>query len=177
MITQGPSSILSRKRPKVMPDDSASIYSTKSIPRKAINSNNPVTISMTSSLPREPQHPPRSSSVLTKSLPNTPAETASSDPISTLEARRDDLAHRRMNIEKSIKQMTELMPVDRMMVTEEVRRKRELEKKQIEGLRQDEADIRREEHEVGLKLHRAWKRKDKQAGYEETGLWVRRVTG
>lgn len=82
-----------------------------------------------------------------------------------------------MNIEKSIKQMTELMPVDRMMVTEEVRRKRELEKKQIEGLRQDEADIRREEHEVGLKLHRAWKRKDKQAGYEETGLWVRRVTG
>lgn len=82
-----------------------------------------------------------------------------------------------MNIEKSIKQMTELMPVDRMMVTEEVRRKRELEKKQIEGLRQEEADIRREEHEVGLKLHRAWKRKDKQAGYEETGLWVRRVTG
>lgn len=73
--------------------------------------------------------------------------------------------------------MTELMPADRMIVTEEVRRKREVEKKQIEGLREEEAEIRREEHECGLKLHRAWKRRDKQAGYEETGLWVRRVTG
>lgn len=175
MTTQGPTSILSRKRPKFTPDDTSSIYSSKSVTRKAINSNNPITISMTSSLPRE--HPPRSSSVLTKSLPNTPAETASSDPISTLEARLETLAHRRKNIERSIKQMTELMPADRMIVTEEVRRKREVEKKQIEALREEEAEIRREEHECGLKLHRAWKRKDKQAGYEETGLWVRRVTG
>ncbi|KAI9644592.1 hypothetical protein NHQ30_006613 [Ciborinia camelliae] len=177
MTTQGPTSILSRKRPKVMADDSASIYSTKSITRKAINSNNPITISMTSSLPRQHNPPQRSSSTLLKSLPNTPAETASSDPISTLEARLETLAHRRQNIEKSIKQMTELMPVDRMTVTEEVRRKREVEKKQIEALREEEAEIRREEHECGLKLHRAWKRKDNQAGYEGTGLWVRRVTG
>lgn len=177
MTTQGPASILSRKRPKVIADDSTSIYSAKSITRKAVNSSSPITISMTSSLPREPNHPPRSSSTLTKSLPSTPAETASSDPISTLEARLETLAHRRQNIEKSIKQMTELMPVDRMMITEEVRRKREVEKKQIEALREEEAEIRKEEHECGLKLHRAWKRKDKQAGYEETGLWVRRVTG
>ncbi|TGO11995.1 hypothetical protein BTUL_0097g00470 [Botrytis tulipae] len=175
MTTQGPTSILSRKRPKVVADDSASIYSTKSITRKAINSNSPITISMTSSLPRE--HPPRSSSTVTKSLPSTPAESASSDPISTLEARLEALKHRRQNIEKSIKQMTELMPADRMIITEEVRRKRETEKKQIETLREEEAEIRKEEHECGLKLHRAWKRKDKQAGYEETGLWVRRVTG
>ncbi|CCD47676.1 hypothetical protein ACHAP3_008266 [Botrytis cinerea] len=177
MTTQGPTSILSRKRPKVIADDSASIYSAKSITRKAINSNSPITISMTSSLPREHNPPPRSSSTVTKSLPSTPAESASSDPISTLEARLEALKHRRQNIEKSIKQMTELMPADRMIVTEEVRRKREVEKKQIEVLREEEAEIRKEEHECGLKLHRAWKRKDKQAGYEETGLWVRRVTG
>ncbi|ESZ96433.1 hypothetical protein SBOR_3165 [Sclerotinia borealis F-4128] len=177
MTTQGPTSILSRKRPKVISDDSASIYSIKSITRKAINSNSPITISMTSTIPREHNHAPRSSSTLTKSLPNTPAETASSDPISILEARLETLAHRRQNIEKSIKQMTELMPADTMIITEEVRRKREVEKKQIEGLREEEAEIKREEHECGLKLHRAWKRKDKQAGYEETGLWVRRVTG
>ncbi|QSZ28821.1 hypothetical protein DSL72_003326 [Monilinia vaccinii-corymbosi] len=178
MSTQGPTSILSRQRPKFVPDDAASIYSNKSITRKAINSGDPITISITSSLPREKPHPQRSSSsALTKSLPNTPAETASLDPISTLQARLETLARRRQNIERSIKQMTELMPTDRMIITEEVRRKREGEKKQIEELRKQEAEIRREEHECGMKLHRAWKRKDNQAGYEGTGLWVRRVTG
>ena len=78
---------------------------------------------------------------------------------------------------KSIRQMTELMPADNVTITEEVRRKREVEKKKVEGLREEEADIRREEHELGLRLHRAWKRKDKEAVYEPTGLWVRRVTG
>ncbi|CAD6446540.1 e4719eb3-b351-4dc1-b18d-a8484d12ebd6 [Sclerotinia trifoliorum] len=177
MTTQAPTSILSRKRPKVGADDSTSMYSNKSITRKAINSNSPITISMTSSIPREHNHPQNSSSTLTKSLPSTPAETASSDPISNLKARLETLTHRRQNIEKLIKQMTELMPADRMIAADEVKRKREMEKKQIEALREEEAEIRREEHECGLKLHRAWKRKDKQAGYEGTGLWVRRVTG
>ena len=73
--------------------------------------------------------------------------------------------------------MTELMPQDRLTVTQEVRAKREMEKLKVEGLREEEADIRREEHELGLKLHRAYKRKDKDAVYEPTTLWVRRVTG
>lgn len=72
--------------------------------------------------------------------------------------------------------MTELMPTDSVLVTAEVRRKREGEKKKVEGLREEEADVRREEHEIGLRLHRAWKRKDKEGIYEPTGLWVRRVT-
>jgi len=73
--------------------------------------------------------------------------------------------------------MTELMPMDSLVVTDEVRRKREAEKLKIERLRIEEADVRREEHDIGLRLHRAWKRKDKEATYEPTGLWVRRVTG
>jgi hypothetical protein len=73
--------------------------------------------------------------------------------------------------------MTELMPTDSLVVTDEVRRKRELEKMKIERLKTEEADVRREEHEIGLRLHRAWKRRDKEAVYEPTGLWVRRVTG
>lgn len=73
--------------------------------------------------------------------------------------------------------MTELMPTDSLVVTDEVRRKRELEKMKIERLRTEEADVRREEHDIGLRLHRAWKRRDKDAVYEPTGLWVRRVTG
>lgn len=73
--------------------------------------------------------------------------------------------------------MTELMPTDSLVVTDEVRRKREMEKMKIETLKTEEADVRREEHEIGLRLHRAWKRRDKEAVYEPTGLWVRRVTG
>ena len=73
--------------------------------------------------------------------------------------------------------MTELMPTDSLVVTDEVRRKREMEKMKIERLKTEEADVRREEHEIGLRLHRAWKRRDKEAVYEPTGLWVRRVTG
>ena len=52
-----------------------------------------------------------------------------------------------------------------------------MEKMKIERLKTEEADVRREEHEIGLRLHRAWKRRDKEAVYEPTGLWVRRVTG
>jgi hypothetical protein len=107
----------------------------------------------------------------------TPDEAQSHDLVTSLQAQLDDLAHRRNNIVKSIKQMTELMPTDSLVVTDEVRRKRELEKMKIERLRTEEADVRREEHDIGLRLHRAWKRRDKDAVYEPTGLWVRRITG
>lgn len=73
--------------------------------------------------------------------------------------------------------MTELMPQDNLVVTSEVWRKREEEKRKVDGLKTEEADIRRQEHDIGLRLHRAWKRRDKEAVYEPTGLWVRRVTG
>jgi hypothetical protein len=40
------------------------------------------------------------------------------------------------------------------------------------------SEVLAQQHELGLRLHRAWRRKDnrEQAG-EPTGLWVRRVTG
>jgi hypothetical protein len=107
----------------------------------------------------------------------SPAEAQSHDLITSLQAQLDDLAHRRGNIARSIRQMTELMPTDSLVVTDDVRRKREAEKMKIERLRIEEADVKREEHEIGLRLHRAWKRRDKDAVYEPTGLWVRRVTG
>jgi len=107
----------------------------------------------------------------------SPAEAESHDLVTSLQAQLDDLAHRRNNITKSIRAMTELMPKDHVILTEDVRRKREEEKLKVERLRAEEADVRREEHDLGLKLHRAWKRRDKDAVYEPTGLWVRRVTG
>jgi hypothetical protein len=112
-----------------------------------------------------------------KSLPKSPAEVGSQDLISSLQAQLDDLTNRRNNIIKSIRQMTELMPTDSVVETAEVRRKRDEEKHKVEFLKEEEADIRRQEHDIGLKLHRAWKRKDNDSAYESTGLWVKRVTG
>ncbi len=159
-----PSSILERKRPR--------IGESPAISRKAVNSSSPVFISMSSSVASK-----RGSIASNKNLPMSPPEAASHDLVTQLQAQLENLAHRRNNITRSIRQMTELMPKDQLLLTEEVRRKREDEKRKVEMLRVEEADVRREEHDIGLKLHRAWKRRDKDAIYEPTGLWVRRVTG
>jgi len=136
-----------------------------------VNAGAPVFISMTSSIASK-----RMSNV-SKTLPQSPAEAESQDLVTSLQAQLDNLQHRRNNIVRSIRQMTELMPTDHVVVTAEVRRKRDEEKRKVEGLREEEADVRRQEHEIGLRLHRAYKRRDKDAIYEPTGLWVRRVTG
>jgi hypothetical protein len=73
--------------------------------------------------------------------------------------------------------MTELMPNDNLMASAQVLRKREVERMKVEGLREELAEVQQEEYELGLKLHRAYKRLDREAEFEPTGLWVRRVTG
>jgi hypothetical protein len=161
---QQPTPVLNRKRPKVA-------ESPKATARKEVASSSPVFISMSSSVAS------KRASNIAKNLPQSPAEAQSSDLLSTLQAQLDDLAHRRNNIVKSIRQMTELMPTDGVLITDEVRRKREVEKMKVERLREEEADVKRQEHEIGLRLHRAYKRRDKNAEFEPTGLWVRRVTG
>ncbi|KAL6873134.1 hypothetical protein J3F83DRAFT_772353 [Trichoderma novae-zelandiae] len=122
------------------------------------------------------QHKPTLST--TKPLPPAPPELASSssdDRIAQLNATLAGLAHRRVNINKSIQQMTELMPRDNLMASAEVLRKREIEKQKVEGLKKELAEIQLEEYDLGLKLHRAYKRLNRGADYEPTTLWVRRV--
>ncbi|KAI3394948.1 hypothetical protein diail_2055 [Diaporthe ilicicola] len=115
-----------------------------------------------------------------KALPAAPPELSAEttkDRVAMLNAQLQSLGNRRININKSIKQMTELMPQDNLLATPEVMRKREMEKRKVEDLQQELADVQREEHELGMKLHRAYKRLDRQADYEPTTLWVRRATG
>ena len=122
---------------------------------------------------------------LSKALPKSPKEGAAHDKVALLQAQLDDLARQRNNIDSSIRRMTELMPgemtgLGRGMSSEARKAemvRREEEKRRVEVLRGDLAGIRREEHEVGLKLHRALKKADERAVYEPSGLWVRRVTG
>ncbi|KAF9769419.1 hypothetical protein IL306_013178 [Fusarium sp. DS 682] len=138
-------------------------------------SNVPIIISMKSASPSNDR--PASIISTDKALPPAPPEMQSAnDRVAYLTARLDSLAHRRNNINKSIKQMTELMPTDRLLSSIDVIRKREIEKKKVEGLKEELAEIQREEHDLGLKLYRANKRLEREAAFEPSSLWVRRVT-
>lgn len=121
---------------------------------------------------------PGSVASTSKALPPAPPELqAANDRVGHLNARLESLANRRININKGIAKMTELMPTDNLMASDAVLQKREVEKVKVEGLRAELAEVRRMEYELGLKLHRAYKRQDREADFEPTGLWVRRVTG
>ncbi|KAG6027226.1 hypothetical protein E4U19_002146 [Claviceps sp. Clav32 group G5] len=121
----------------------------------------------------------RQSSMLStsKPLPLAPDQGKAGDVVSQLDAQINALFHRRINIEKSIKQMTQLMPRDNLLASNDVVRKREDEKQKVDNLREELAEIQREEHELGLKLYRARKRQEREANYESTPLWVSRVAG
>ena len=117
--------------------------------------------------------PPESEAANTpsKDLPLAPPELASVDIITSLEAQLQELGHRRMNLQKLIQRLTALQPQN--PVVQDLARRR-TDRKKIEDLQSELADVRSREHEMGLKLHRALKKRDQE---EPTGLWVRRVTG
>ncbi|KAI8635115.1 hypothetical protein F5Y19DRAFT_482400 [Xylariaceae sp. FL1651] len=112
-----------------------------------------------------------------KSLPPAPPEASAKDRVAELNAQLEALGNRRININTAIRQMTEMMPTDNILASQAVVRKREEEKRKVEALRTELADVERQSYELGLKLHRAYKRLDRDAEYEPTTLWVRRVTG
>ncbi|KAI1200585.1 hypothetical protein F5X97DRAFT_83426 [Nemania serpens] len=114
---------------------------------------------------------------LGKSLPPAPPEASAKDRVTELNAQLEALGNRRININTAIRKMTEMMPTDNILASDAVVRKREAEKRKVETLRTELADVERQSYELGLKLHRAYKRLDRNAEYEPTTLWVRRVTG
>ena len=130
--------IVNRRRPQI---GGGSFDSTKATARKAVPGS-PVFISMSN---RDSSASWRNS----KMLPKSPPEAASVDLITSLQAQLDNLAHRRVNIQKSIHQMTQLMPTDPLARGMEARRQAE-EKEKVEILKEDLADVVREEHDLGL---------------------------
>jgi hypothetical protein len=126
-----------------------------------------------------PDRPASRASDVNKTLPPAPPEASAGeaqDRVAMLDAQLRALANRRININRSIKQMTELMPTDKLMNSSDVVRKRDEEKRKVEALKAELSEVQREEYELGLKLHRAYKRLDREAEWEPTTLWVRRVT-
>ncbi|CAI0655266.1 unnamed protein product, partial [Colletotrichum noveboracense] len=191
--------VMNRKRPAVLGSTSNAINADKpfviSMSSPYMPSafpDNDLPAPTRSELPSQKQPIPRASNAsmystssrpdsvwsTSKALPPPPTETSMvNDRVGYLNARLESLGNRRININQAIKQMTELMPTDSILASEAVLRKREAEKRKVEALKVELAEVQREEYEIGLKLHRAYKRMDRNAEYEPTTLWVRRVTG
>ncbi|KAJ5683862.1 uncharacterized protein N7477_000207 [Penicillium maclennaniae] len=94
--------------------------------------------------------------------------------IESLEARRDELAKRRFALETVIKELTRVIQPASYAYDQAA--KAEV-KRSVQSIENEIAEIKREEHELGMKITRAWRRLDeKENNGDGSNLWVKRVT-
>ena len=108
-----------------------------------------------------------------KRLPPTPNALSSYDTMTALQAELDTLAVRRFNLDKQVRQLQSIQTAHQDPLVRTLARRRE-DKERLAKLDMEMSEVRQMEHDVGLKLHRAWKRREQQGS--STALWVRRVT-
>ncbi|KAF1947853.1 hypothetical protein EJ02DRAFT_332364 [Clathrospora elynae] len=172
------SSILSRRRPVPHAD-----RFPEPLPvRKLADVDTPGTAKITTmhSPISEPPSPSALSTFSTattgtfKALPQPPTTLSALDHISLLESQIEDLRIRRNNVYRLLSDLNNAAPPNPLITDFKKSRLVEQRKRAFED---ELSEIRREEHDVGLKLHRAWKKRERedpnQAG---SALWVRRVT-
>ena len=151
-----PDSILNRRRPV----PSADGYNAMRVARKPTSSE-------AGSMYGE------NASIRSKRLPVSPPEKQPVDRIAGLRAKIEDLKRRHENLQTVIRELSNV--VQPSSKGYDLNSRGEI-KKTVDSLERELADVMKEEHETGLKLHRALKKRDDAALYEPTGLWVRRVT-
>lgn len=94
--------------------------------------------------------------------------------IESLEAKRDELSKRRHNLETVIHELTRVIQPGSFVY--DAAAKAEV-KKSVQSIENEIAEIKREEHELGLKVARAWRRLDeKENNGDGSNLWIKRVT-
>ena len=151
-----PNSILNRKRP-VPP---AGLPNSRASNRKPTPSEMSVPTQATPESKR-------------KSLPKSPPEVNAVSRVASLQAKLDNLRRRRGNLQTVIHELTHV--VQPSSIAYDAASRQEI-KKTVEGLNKELAEITKDEHETGIKLHRTMKRDDEFGAYEPTSIWVRRIT-
>lgn len=147
--------VASRKLPL---NSAASIRSVKSTTRKPT----PSQVSMT----------PTTGAA--KDLPQCPPEMEAQNRVDAIQAKLDALSRRRGNIGTIIHELTQV--VQPSSIAYDMATRDEV-KKTVTSLNNELDDIKKEEHDLGLKLLRALKKRDEEDIYHEpSGLWVKRVT-
>ena len=154
-ISTTPNSILNRKRP-VPP---------AGIPNSKVTARKPTSSEL--GTPKQVQEGRQ------KSLPKSPPEVEATSRVARLEAKLDDLHQRRSNLQTIIHELTNV--VQPSSIAYDMASRQEI-KRTVDGLKRELAEVVKDEHETGLKLHRALKRDDEFSAYEPTSIWVRRVT-
>lgn len=145
--------------------------SDKATARKPINS------ARTSTMTTDPPSPRPASTFSTntqKALPRPPTEISAADHVDILEAQLDDLRLRRSNVNRLLRDLNNRAPPNPLITDFKRMRIVEQRKKDFE---EELAEIRKVEHDVGLKLHRAWRKRERNdPNGSESAIWVRRVT-
>lgn len=148
-ISETPSPVMGRRRP--VPSSAASIKSTT----------------------RKPT-PSEFQADRYKSLPMAPTEVKYQSRIDMLEAKREELRRRRISINAIIHELTQA--VQPTSTVYDLAARNEI-KKTVSSLNDELAEINKEEHDIGLKILRAWKKQDEECVYESgSSLWVKRMT-
>ncbi|KAF2644888.1 hypothetical protein P280DRAFT_182652 [Massarina eburnea CBS 473.64] len=162
------SSILNRKRPVPAPDK---------VPTRKPVGESTAKIMQPKSRRSDPSSPRPDSTFSTssnaKALPRPPTELAAADHIEILESQMEDLRIRRNNVYRLLKDLNDMAPPNPMVTDFRRMRLVEQRKKNHEN---ELADIKVEEHDIGLKLHRAIKKREALDPNGGSALWVRRVT-
>ncbi|KAJ5541354.1 hypothetical protein N7494_006430 [Penicillium frequentans] len=130
-------------------------------------------IPITMPVSRKPIRKPTPAEAAPGPDPVAQAPTDPVDRIQALEAKRDGLARRRVNLETVIKELTRVIQPNN--VAYDLAAKQEV-KRSVQSIENDIAEIKREEHELGLKAARAWRRLDENNNGNGSTLWVKRVT-
>lgn len=114
-----------------------------------------------------------STATTNKALPLPPPALSATTLIEELEARMADLATQKRNLRR----LRADLNTERQSVVCDIATRREAEK-QLAAWKEEMEEVEKCEHEVGVRLHRAWRRKEKEEGLQnsEETFWVRRVT-
>jgi len=150
-----PNSVLNRKRP----------VAPAGLPNSRVAARKPT--------PSEMNTPVQAPDSKRKALPKSPPEQQAVSRVASLEAKLDNLRRRRGNLQTVIHELTHV--VQPSSIAYDMASRQEI-KRTVEGLNKELAEVIKDEHETGIKLHRAKKREDEFGQYEPTSIWVRRVT-
>jgi hypothetical protein len=108
-----------------------------------------------------------------KALPQPPTTLSAGDHISVLESQMEDLRVRRTNVYRLLSDLNNAAPSNPLLTDFKRARMAEQRKRMFED---ELTEIKSEEHEIGMKLHRAWKKREIDDPNQGSALWIRRVT-
>lgn len=171
------SSVLNRRRPIPQADK---IIDTpparKPIPKakSPIGTKTRVAELATPTSPRQGSSLSTSTTGMQKALPQPPTTLSATDHVSLLESQVEDIRVRRVNLYKVLSDLKSAAPSNPMLTDFKTARLVEQKKKALED---ELAELKIEEHDVGLKLHRALRKRERDDPNSGSALWVRRVTG